>query len=154
MECVTLVVIRTKSGSHDMCWVQDQSVRAEYTKCCNASSFQGEDNSVQSSKHRETTVQDSLKTPAKCMRPSSYVRPRHEDSGKLRPHKPNRTGLTADRKSRRRQSCSVPSKRVSHQRGWPQESNIIPQRGSAKPVRRYGVTLTIVCLDSCRECSG
>lgn len=28
------------------------------------------------------------------------------------------------------------------------------QRGSAKPVRRYGVTLKAVCLDSRRECSG
>lgn len=120
MECLTLVVIRTKSGSHDMCWVQDQSVRAECTKCSDAPSFQGEDNSVQSSKQCETVMHDSLKTPAKCMRPSSYVRLRHEDSGKLHPHKPNRRGLAAEGKSCTRQSCSVPTKRVSRQRGWPQ----------------------------------
>lgn len=28
------------------------------------------------------------------------------------------------------------------------------QRGSAKLVRKYGVTLTVVCSDSRRECSG
>lgn len=27
------------------------------------------------------------------------------------------------------------------------------QRGNSKPVLKYGVTLTVVCLDSRRECS-
>lgn len=77
---------------------------------------------------------------------------RHEDSGKLHPPQPQQTSSDSGRVIKYEKVAAVYRVSGSPAGGAGSGKQTYPQPGNAKPVQRYGVTLTVVCLDPRREC--